>query len=148
MPPPTPHTHPDLGSDSADPDSHPDQVKRISRYAHLVLTTLPGQADRPPLLLAQTVTAQEKNHGVVINGGGKRVLASTSTEVHDGATLHLSQVHDLSQVHGLSVDLAFTVRYVRRGAESAEARHVWEDAWGGWRKGRLDPMSSSEESVQ
>ena len=65
-------------------------MKRISRYAHLVLMTLPGQADRPPLLLAQTVTAQEKNHGVVIDGGGKRVLASTSTEVHDGATLHLS----------------------------------------------------------
>ena len=100
------------------------------------------------MLLAQTVTAQEKNHGVVIDGGGKRVLASTSTEVHDGATLHLSQVHDPSRVHGLSVDLAFTVRYVRRGAESAEARHVWEDAWGGWRKGRLDPMSSSEESVE
>ena len=111
---------------------------------------LPGQADRPPTLLARTVTAQEKNHGVVLDGGGggKRVLAHTSTEVHDGATLHLSQVHDLSQVHGLSVDLAFTVRYVRRGAEAAEARHVWDDAWGGWRKGRLDTMSSSEDGLE
>ena len=93
------------------------------------------------------MTAQERNHGVVVDadGVGRRVLEVCKTAVHDGATLHLSQVHELTGLHGLSSDLAFRVRYVRRGAAAAEATHVWDGAWDEWRKGRAETLSSSED---
>ena len=54
----TPTTNP-----SPSPGPMPKQVKRISRYAHLLLEVRPGQADRPPTLLARTVRAQGKDPG-------------------------------------------------------------------------------------